>query len=92
MTADAHRITAVDTHLSMSDHLALSGTTDDRVIEYVDHLHEHFAAPVEIRDGHYAAPLTPGFSATVHAGSVGSLRCPDGAFRAADLAGVEDAV
>jgi hypothetical protein len=50
------------------------------------------AAPVEIRDGHNATPLTPGFSATVHAGSVSSFRCPAGAFRAADLAGAEDAV
>ncbi|MDX2939524.1 enolase C-terminal domain-like protein [Streptomyces ipomoeae] len=79
-------------HLSMFDYLALSGTTDDRVIEYVDHLHEHFAAPVVIRDGHYAAPLTPGFSATMHAGSISSFRYPDGAFWAADLAGAEDAV
>lgn len=92
MTAHAHRSTAVDTDLSMPDHLALSGTSDERVIEYVDHLRENFAAPVEVRDGHNATPLTPGFSATVHAGSVSSFRCPAGAFRAADLAGAEDAV
>ena len=65
-----------------------------RVIEYVDHPYEHFAAPVVIRtrdDGHYAAPLTPGFFATMHAGSISSFRCPDGAFRAADLAVAKDA-
>ncbi|GAB7102208.1 L-fuconate dehydratase [Streptomyces phaeofaciens JCM 4814] len=74
-------------HLSMFDYLALSGTTEDRVIEYVDHLHEHFTAPVVIRDGHYTAPLTPGFSATMHPASIAEYRYPDGTFWAADLAG-----
>ena len=73
-------------HLSMFDYLALSGTTDDRVIEYVDHLHEHFTAPVVIRDGHYTAPRTPGFSATLHAESIAEFRYPDGTFWVADLA------
>ncbi|MEH0639007.1 L-fuconate dehydratase [Streptomyces bottropensis] len=77
-------------HLSMFDYLALSGTTDDRVIEYVDHLHEHFTAPVVMRDGHYVAPLTPGFSATMHPASLAEYRYPDGTFWAADLAGRED--
>ncbi|EMF57971.1 L-fuconate dehydratase [Streptomyces bottropensis] len=77
-------------HLSMFDYLALSGTTDDRVIEYVDHLHEHFTAPVVMRDGHYVAPRTPGFSATMHPASLAEYRYPDGTFWAADLAGRED--
>ncbi|MGW0712049.1 L-fuconate dehydratase [Streptomyces sp. NPDC002643] len=77
-------------HLSMFDYLALSGTTEDRVIEYVDHLHEHFTAPVVMREGHYAAPLTPGFSATMHPRSLAEYRYPDGEFWAADLAGRED--
>ncbi|SER50584.1 L-fuconate dehydratase [Streptomyces sp. yr375] len=74
-------------HLSMFDYLALSGTTEDRVIEYVDHLHDHFLAPVVIRDGHYTAPLTPGFSAAMHSASLAEYRYPDGTFWAADLAG-----
>ncbi|WP_327312605.1 enolase C-terminal domain-like protein [Streptomyces sp. NBC_01235] len=74
-------------HLAMFDYLALSGTTENRVIEYVDHLHEHFTAPVVIRDGHYTAPLTPGFSAAMHPESLAEYRYPDGAFWAADLAG-----
>ncbi|MFD9389430.1 L-fuconate dehydratase [Streptomyces sp. NPDC060000] len=73
-------------HLSMFDYLALSGTTENRVIEYVDHLHEHFTAPVVMRDGHYTAPLTPGFSAAMHPGSLAEYRYPDGTFWAADLA------
>ncbi|MER6160712.1 L-fuconate dehydratase [Streptomyces sp. NPDC001868] len=77
-------------HLSMFDYLALSGTTDDRVIEYVDHLHEHFTDPVVMREGHYAAPLTPGFSATMHPESLAEYRYPDGTFWAADLAGREE--
>ena len=47
-------------HLSMFDYVAVSQTTDDRVIEYVDHLHEHFVDPVRIADGHYLAPTSPG--------------------------------
>jgi L-fuconate dehydratase len=50
-------------HLSMFDYVAVSGTLEDRVIEYVDHLHEHFVDPVVIRGGRYCAPTAPGFSA-----------------------------
>ncbi|MFG2802341.1 L-fuconate dehydratase [Streptomyces pseudovenezuelae] len=78
-------------HLSMFDYLALSGTTENRVIEYVDHLHQHFTAPVVIRDGHYAAPLAPGFSATMHEESIAEYRYPDGAFWVADRAAEEEA-
>lgn len=73
-------------HLSMFDYVALSGTTQDRVIEYVDHLHEHFVTPVVMREGHYTAPTAPGFSAQMKAGSIAEYRYPDGAFWAADRA------
>ncbi|WP_028798774.1 L-fuconate dehydratase [Streptomyces sp. 142MFCol3.1] len=73
-------------HLSMFDFVALSGTTDDRVIEYVDHLHDHFVDPVVIRDGHYTAPSAPGFSATMRPESIAEFTYPGGAFWAADLA------
>ncbi|MFD9121528.1 L-fuconate dehydratase [Streptomyces bottropensis] len=78
-------------HLSMFDYLALSGTTDDRVIEFVDHLHEHFTAPVVMRDGHYTAPLIPGFSATMREKSIAEYRYPDGAFWVADRAAQKEA-
>ncbi|MFF8423781.1 L-fuconate dehydratase [Streptomyces sp. NPDC016566] len=71
-------------HLSMFDYLAVSGTTEDRVIEYVDHLHEHFRAPVVIRDGHYTAPITPGFSAAMRPESIARYTYPGGTFWAAD--------
>jgi L-fuconate dehydratase len=77
-------------HLSMFDYLALSGTTENRVIEYVDHLHQHFTAPVVMRDGHYSAPLAPGFSATMREESIAAFRYPDGTFWVADRAGQED--
>jgi L-fuconate dehydratase len=72
-------------HLAMFDFVAVSGSTDDRVIEYVDHLHEHFTAPVRIRDGRYLAPLTPGLGAEIHPESVIAHHYPDGeVWRAAE--------
>ncbi|MFB7709886.1 L-fuconate dehydratase [Streptomyces sp. NPDC056105] len=73
-------------HLSMFDYVAVAGTTQDRVIEYVDHLHGHFVDPVVMRDGHYTAPTTPGFSAAMRPESIAEYTYPDGAFWAADLA------
>ncbi|RVQ01806.1 L-fuconate dehydratase [Sinorhizobium meliloti] len=49
-------------HLSMIDYVAVSGTKDGRVIEYVDHLHEHFLDPCVIRNAAYMPPERPGFS------------------------------
>ncbi|GHJ42110.1 L-fuconate dehydratase [Streptomyces sp. TS71-3] len=78
-------------HLSMFDYVALTGTTEDRVIEYVDHLHEHFEDPVVIGDGHYRAPSAPGFSATIRPESIAEYTYPDGTFWVADLAERKDA-
>ncbi|WP_307783583.1 L-fuconate dehydratase [Streptomyces spinoverrucosus] len=71
-------------HLAMFDYLAVSGTTDDRVVEYVDHLHDHFLDPVRIRDGHYLAPTAPGFSATMRPESIARHSFPDGTVWAVD--------
>ena len=49
-------------HLSMIDFLCFSGTTEGRVAEYVDHLHEHFVDPCVVRDGAYLPPIAPGYS------------------------------
>ena len=49
-------------HLSMIDYLCFSATTEGRVAEYVDHLHEHFVHPCIVRDAAYQAPTEPGFS------------------------------
>jgi L-fuconate dehydratase len=72
-------------HLSMFDYVAVTGTTEDRVIEYVDHLHDHFTDPVVIRDGHYTAPTAPGFSAAMRPESIARYTFPGGTFWAADL-------
>jgi L-fuconate dehydratase len=47
-------------HLSMFDFVAVSGTVENRYIEYVDHLHEHFVVPTDVRAGRYWAPSEPG--------------------------------
>jgi L-fuconate dehydratase len=49
-------------HLSYFDYVSVSGTMEDRVIEYVDHLHEHFEDPVRVEKGRYLAPTRPGYS------------------------------
>lgn len=49
-------------HLSMIDYLCISGTMENRVTEYVDHLHEHFVTPVKIHNGRYMPPTEPGYS------------------------------
>jgi L-fuconate dehydratase len=66
-------------HLAMFDFVAVSGTTQNRAIEYVDHLHEHFVDPVVIRSGHYMAPTTPGFSAQMRLASILRYTYPTGA-------------
>ncbi|MEU1438898.1 L-fuconate dehydratase [Streptomyces sp. NPDC005786] len=65
-------------HLSMFDYVAVSGTWEDRVIEYVDHLHEHFVDPTVIESGRYTAPAAPGFSARMHPESIAAHRYPEG--------------
>lgn len=56
-------------HLSMFDFIAVSGSRDDRFIEYVDHLHEHFVTPADVRGGAYRAPTAPGNGMEMTAGS-----------------------
>lgn len=65
-------------HLAMFDYVAVSGTREDRVIEYVDHLHEHFTDPAVIQGGRYRAPRAPGFSARMRPESIAAYRYPDG--------------
>jgi L-fuconate dehydratase len=62
----------------MFDYAAVCGHLDDRVIEYVDHLHEHFVDPVVIRDGRYVAPSAPGFSATMRPETLVAYAYPHG--------------
>jgi len=65
-------------HLAMFDFVAVSGTSEGRWIEYVDHLHEHFTDPVVVTGGRYRAPTTPGAGARMHDASIAEFRFPDG--------------
>jgi L-fuconate dehydratase len=56
-------------HLSFFDAVAVSGTQQNRTIEFVDHLHEHFAAPVDVRGGRYWPPTIAGSGAEILAES-----------------------
>ncbi|MFJ9033362.1 enolase C-terminal domain-like protein [Streptomyces sp. NPDC102274] len=65
-------------HLSMFDYIAVSGSLEGRVIEYVDHLHEHFADPAVVVSARYLAPSAPGFSARMLPESIAAHSYPDG--------------
>ncbi|GJH19323.1 L-fuconate dehydratase [Caballeronia novacaledonica] len=57
-------------HISLFDYICVSGSLDRRVLEYVDHLHEHFLDPVVIENGRYMPPQAPGYSIEMHAASL----------------------
>jgi L-fuconate dehydratase len=65
-------------HISMFDYIAVSGSLDNRVLEYVEHLHEHFVDPVVIKDGCYVAPSAPGYSITMRPESIARFEYPNG--------------
>jgi L-fuconate dehydratase len=71
-------------HLSMFDFVAVSGTMEGRVTEFVDHLHEHFEEPVSIRNARYLPPTRPGYSITIKPESRAMYRYPDGPVWAPD--------
>jgi L-fuconate dehydratase len=65
-------------HLAMADYVAISGAMEDRAIEFVDHLHEHFVEPVRLVRGRYLPPTAPGFSAEMVQPSVRDFTFPAG--------------
>ena len=66
-------------HLSIFDYICVSASLEDRIVEYVDHLHEHFLDPVVIRDGRYIPPTAPGYSITMRPKSLARHSFPSGA-------------
>jgi L-fuconate dehydratase len=66
-------------HLSMFDYAALTGTTQGRMIEWIDHLHEHFLAPAIVAGGRYLAPEAPGASTRIRPESLAEFSFPVGA-------------
>ncbi|GEL48416.1 mandelate racemase [Cellulomonas hominis] len=67
-------------HLSIVDFVAVSGTLENRVTEFVDHLHEHFDDPCLVENGNYLLPSRPGYSARIHEESVATYQYPDGTY------------
>jgi L-fuconate dehydratase len=65
-------------HLSAFDYVAVSGSMEGRVIEWVDHLHEHFREPAVVRGGRYEVPLAPGYSVEMLPESVEEYEYPHG--------------
>jgi L-fuconate dehydratase len=66
-------------HLSIIDFVCVSGTVEDRLTEYADHLHEHFVDPLVMKDGHYMPPQAPGYSITMKPESIARFTFPNGA-------------
>jgi L-fuconate dehydratase len=62
----------------MFDYLCVSASLDDRVLEYVDHLHEHFADPCIARNARYMTPLRPGYSIDIKPQSITDYQFPSG--------------
>ena len=71
-------------HLAMFDYLRVSASLVDRVIEYVDHLHQHFLDPVVIRNGRYMPPHKPGYSIEIYPESLARFAFPNGAAWSSD--------
>ncbi len=65
-------------HISLFDYICVSASLENRVLEYVDHLHEHFVDPVVIRNGRYLPPQRPGYSIEIHAASLDQHDFPGG--------------
>jgi len=65
-------------HLAIFDYVAVSGSLENRVCEFVDHLHEHFVDPVRVVNGRYQAPSLPGYSAEMKPESVRDYSYPAG--------------
>jgi L-fuconate dehydratase len=72
-------------HLAAIDFVCVSGTMEGRVVEWVDHLHEHFAEPARVARARYVMPRTPGYARLLSA-SMDRFRYPDGTFWVEDMA------
>jgi L-fuconate dehydratase len=65
-------------HISIFDYIAVSASLQDRIVEYVDHLHEHFVHPVEVRNGRYMPPMAAGYSIEMRLEAFERYSFPDG--------------
>ena len=67
-------------HLAMFDAVAVTGHHERRVVEFVDHLHEHFISPVQVKNGYYLAPIAPGGGGEMFNESIQEFLFPNGAY------------
>ena len=65
-------------HLSIFDYIAISGSLENRMIEYTPHLHEHFVHPAIVKNGRYVPPVAPGYSVTMYPASMAAYSYPEG--------------
>jgi L-fuconate dehydratase len=65
-------------HLSIFDYICVSASLENRILEYVDHLHEHFLDPVNVRNGRYMPPAVPGYSIEMKPKSLDEFEFPTG--------------
>jgi L-fuconate dehydratase len=65
-------------HISLFDYVCAGASLEGRMLEYVDHLHEHFLDPVRMRDGRYVPPEQPGYSAAIRGDSLDEFEFPGG--------------
>ncbi|MGA7189147.1 MAG: hypothetical protein WBY66_11660, partial [Candidatus Acidiferrales bacterium] len=65
-------------HVSLIDYICASGILDNRMIEFADHLHEHFKDPVVVRGDRYMTPTAPGFSIEMLPASLAAFEFPGG--------------
>ena len=66
-------------HLSIIDYVCVSGSLEERLTEYADHLHEHFVDPLVTKNGRYIPPKAPGYSITMKPESLARFAYPNGA-------------
>lgn len=66
-------------HLSIFDYVCVSASLESRLLEFVDHLHEHFLDPVQMKNGRYMPPVAPGYSITMKRASLDAHEYPGGA-------------
>lgn len=65
-------------HLCIFDYVRISGSLEDRLTEYSDHLHEHFVEPLVMKDGHYMPPAAPGYNVSMKPQSLDAFEFPKG--------------
>ena len=73
-------------HLSMIDYVCVSCSHEGRVLEFVDHLHEHFKDPCVVKGGRYMGPTAPGYNTEMYAESLDKHSFPSGEVWKAELA------